>query len=90
MLQPLAVERLDLCCPARYRIVVQAVLDPARAAWFGDLELRVIDNTTTLTGIVADQAALHGLLAKVRDLGVPLLEVRWMDASPATYSMSDA
>jgi ATP-binding cassette subfamily B protein len=39
MPQPLAAERLDLCCPARYRIVVQAVLDPDRAAWFADLEL---------------------------------------------------
>lgn len=73
-----AAERLDLCCPARYRIIVQAVLDPARAAWFADLELSVADETTVLTGIVADQAALHGILARVRDLGVPLLEVRWM------------
>lgn len=73
-----AAEQLDLCCPARYRIIVQAVLDPARAAWFADLELSVADETTVLTGIVADQAALHGILARVRDLGVPLLEVRWM------------
>jgi hypothetical protein len=78
MPQPLAAERLDLCCPARYRIVVQAVLDPARAAWFADLELCIADETTVLTGIIADQAALHGVLARVRDLGVPLLEVRWM------------
>lgn len=76
MSQQTGMGRLDLCCPARYRIIVQAVLDPARAAWFADLELTITDDSTVLTGIVADQAALHGLLARVRDLGVPLLEVR--------------
>ncbi len=73
-----AAERLDLCCPARYRIIVQAVLDPARAAWFADLDLVVCGDTTILIGVIADQAALHGVLARVRDLGVPLLEVRYI------------
>jgi len=54
-----------------------------RLEWFADLELIVADETTVLTGIVADQAALHGVLARVRDLGVPLLEVRWMTEPPA-------
>ena len=46
------------------------------AAWFGGLTLTLEDNgNTLLTGPVVDQAALHGLLRKVRDLGMPLLSV---------------
>lgn len=70
--------RLDLCSPARYCIVVQGCLDRDRAAWFDALELIVHDGQTSLVGLVADQVALHGLLAKVRDLGLPLVEVRWL------------
>lgn len=78
MPQPIAAGRLDLCCPAHYRIVVRASLDPARAAWFDGLDLIVVDGTTVLTGVIADQAALHGLLNRVRDLGLPLLSVEWL------------
>lgn len=71
-------ERLGLCCPAVYRIVVQGCLDAGRAAWFAECDLRVVGERTVLIGRIADQAALHGLLARVRDLGVPLLEVCWL------------
>ncbi len=63
--------------PAVYEIVLGAYLDGHWQRWFpgmtltGDLDQR----TTTLTGRVADQAALHGLLAQIRDLGLPLLSV---------------
>jgi hypothetical protein len=40
------------------------------------------DGTTVVRGEVADQAALHGLLQRVRDLGLPLLSVRRLDADP--------
>jgi hypothetical protein len=51
-------------------------LDAHWSAWFGDFGLtREPDGTTTLRGVVADQAELHGLLVKVRDLGVTLLSV---------------
>jgi hypothetical protein len=70
--------RLDLCSPARYCITVQGCLDHDRAAWFDALELIVHDEQTSLIGLVADQVALHGLLAQVRDLGLPLVEVRWL------------
>jgi hypothetical protein len=59
-----------------YELRVEGHLDAHWAAWLGDLELaHNEDGTSTLTGRVADQAALHGLLAKVRDLGIPLISV---------------
>lgn len=60
----------------RYEIRVEGHLDAHWAAWFGGLDLTTGDDgTTTIHGPVVDQAALHGLLRKVRDLGVPLLSV---------------
>ena len=59
-----------------YEIRVQGHLDGRWAAWFDGLCLtRLSDGTTLLQGLVADQAALHGLLGKVRDLGLPLIAV---------------
>jgi hypothetical protein len=62
--------------PPRYEIRLQGRLDPRWAAWFDGLTLTTADDgTTALHGPVADQAALHGVLQKVRDLGLPLLSV---------------
>jgi len=62
--------------PGLYEIRIQGHLDSRWAAWFGGLTLTLEDSgTTRLTGPVVDQAALHGLLRKVRDLGLPLLSV---------------
>jgi hypothetical protein len=59
-----------------YEIRVVGQLDALWGEWFDDLTLtHGGDGTTALVGPVADQAALHGLLAKVRDLGLPLLSV---------------
>ncbi len=58
------------------RLRVEGHLDDHWSAWFGGLTLtRHADGTTSLSGVVQDQAALHGLLTKVRDLGIPLLSV---------------
>jgi hypothetical protein len=66
--------------PARYELRVQGVLDARWSAWFEGLQVSSDDHgETTIAGAVADQAALHGLLAKIRDLGLPLLEVRRLD-----------
>jgi hypothetical protein len=63
--------------PVHYEITVQDVLGPGWSAWFGGLQLTSdADGWTTIAGPVADQAALHGLLVKVRDLGLTLLAVR--------------
>jgi hypothetical protein len=60
----------------RYEIRIQGHLDGRWAAWFDGLSLtRESDGTTVIHGSVLDQAALHGLLGKVRDLGLPLIAV---------------
>ena len=62
--------------PGLYEIRIKGHLDDKWAAWFGGLTLTREDNgETLLTGPVVDQAALHGLLRKVRDLAMPLLSV---------------
>ena len=64
----------------RYEIRVKGVLDSRWSAWFDGLRVAGDDHgETVLVGPVTDQAALHGLLAKVRDLGLPLLLVRQLD-----------
>lgn len=59
-----------------YEIRVRGHFGGHWTRWFGDLDItHEDDSTTTLRGEVADQAALHGLLAKVRDLGLTLISV---------------
>jgi hypothetical protein len=59
-----------------YEIRLKGHLDARWADWFDGLTLtRESDGTTVLRGSVVDQAALHGLLGKVRDLGLPLIAV---------------
>jgi hypothetical protein len=59
-----------------YQITVKGHLNPNWANWFDGLTITPLPNGTTLiSGPMVDQAALHGLLRKVRDLGVPLLSV---------------
>jgi hypothetical protein len=64
----------------RYEIRLQGHLEPRWAAWFDGLRLtHELDGTTILAGPVVDQAALHGLLQRVRDLGLPLIAVMQVD-----------
>lgn len=59
-----------------YQIRIKGHLGGQWTEWFEGLSIRLQDNgETLLTGPVVDQAALHGLLRKVRDLGMPLLSV---------------
>ena len=73
--------RLGLGQSTVYEIVIQGELDEDWADWFDDgrrvwsTAIAVKRDTTTLTSTVADQPALYGLLAKVRDLGLPLVSV---------------
>jgi hypothetical protein len=63
-----------------YEIRVRGVLDGGWSAWFDGMRVTSDEHgQTTIAGPVVDQAALHGLLAKVRDLGLELLEVRRTD-----------
>jgi len=62
--------------PGRYEIRTKGHLDPRWAAWFDGLSLtREDDGTTVIHGPVLDQAALYGVLLKLRDLGLPLVSV---------------
>ena len=62
--------------PTVYQIRIKGQLGRQWTDWFEGLTLTALDNgETLLTGSVVDQAALHGLLRKVRDLGMPLLSV---------------
>jgi hypothetical protein len=66
--------------PDFYEIRVRGVLDSGWSAWFDGLEVTSDQaGQTRIAGPVVDQAALHGLLAKVRDLRLPLVSVRRID-----------
>ena len=66
--------------PTHYELKIQGHLHERWSEWFGGLALvHQNDGTTTLRGAVTDQAQLHGLLAKVRDLGVTLISVTRVD-----------
>jgi hypothetical protein len=59
-----------------YEITVQGHLAPRWSAWFDGLELiRTDRGTTVIRGPIVDQSALHGLLQKLRDLGIPLISL---------------
>jgi hypothetical protein len=67
----------------RYEIRIKGHLDTRWAAWFDGLSLSLeSDGTTIIRGPVADQAALHGLLQRVRDIGLPLVSVTRIEPDP--------
>jgi hypothetical protein len=66
--------------PARYEIRVAGVLDSRWATWFDGLQISGQGEETVICGLLADQPALHGLLTRVRDLGLCLLSVRRLDS----------
>jgi hypothetical protein len=80
--------------PGWYEIRLQGHLDSRWAAWFDGLSLtNSSDGITIICGPVADQSALHGLLQKVRDLGLPLVSVTQVqpdqpECTPASPSNS--
>jgi hypothetical protein len=76
--------RSDRHKPGRYEIRLKGNLDARWAAWFDGMSLTYEgDGTTVIHGSVADQAALHGMLSKIRDLGVPLLSVMLVEPEQA-------
>ena len=73
--------------PVAYVLRVSGHLDPHWAPSFGGLALaHDPDGTTTLTGAVADQAELHGILTRIRDLGVTLISLAGAEPAEPTGS----
>ena len=68
---------------AHYEIRVDGVLDSRWGAWFDGLQVSDDGEETVISGLLADQPALHGLLTKVRDLGLCLISVRRLDTGEA-------
>jgi len=73
--------------PMVYQIRIKGHLGRHRTDWFEGLTITLAANgDTLLTGPVIDQAALYGLLKKVRDLGIPLLSVMRVESRPLDYA----
>ena len=84
-------QRLRLDQPATYQIKVQGRLSEKWSDWFDGMTITVENSdasftVTTLTGTVADQVALYGLLSRIRDLGLPLLLVQYVDRGEQSQS----
>jgi hypothetical protein len=75
--------------PGLYEIRIKGQLDDRWAEWFEGLTITLEDNgDTLLTGPVVDQAALHGLLKKVRDLGMTLVSVNQVQSQAIRQNRS--
>ena len=83
-------QRRDADRSVFYRIRIQGHLGKQWATWLDGLTLTLEeDGNTLLSGPVADQSALHGILKKIRDLGMPLLSVNSVESDPATKADID-
>ena len=75
--------------PKEYQIRLKGQLDEQWTDWFGGLTVALTeDGDTLLTGPLADQAALHGLLRKVRDLGIPLVSINEIHHHPLSEGVT--
>lgn len=77
---------LDSSRSRTYQIRITGQLDARWADWFVGLTITVDGGDTLISGPVADQAALHGLLKRVRDLGMPLVSVSPVEPGPPTLA----
>ena len=83
-----AVPKSDADQPMVYEIRIKGHLSHLSAGWFDGLTITLENNgNTLLTGAVIDQSALHGILKKIRDLGMPLLSVNSVETG--TQDASD-
>ena len=75
--------------PEHYQIRVKGRLERRWERWFDGLQLSIDHDTTMLEGSLADQAALYGVLLKIRDLGLPLLSVQRLARSETNSTPSE-
>ena len=70
---------IGLTQAAKYEIRVKGELDAHWQAWFEGMTITTVDDETIFSGTVVDQAALHSLLMRIRDLGLPLIAVNQVE-----------
>ena len=70
---------------ADYQIVVKGQLENRWSDWFEGMTIEAEGAVTIINGTVLDQAALHGLLVRIRDLGLPLISVKRVASGQKTY-----
>ena len=70
---------IGLTQAAQYEIRVKGELDARWQAWFEGMMITTVDDETIFSGTVVDQAALHSLLMRIRDLGLPLIAVNQVE-----------
>ena len=70
---------IGLTQAAQYEIRVKGELDARWQAWFEGMTITTVDDETIVSGTVVDQAALHSLLQRIRDLGLPLIAVNQVE-----------
>jgi hypothetical protein len=75
---------IGLTKAAQYEIRVQGVLDPRWQTWFEGMTIATHDDETVLSGTVVDQVALHSLLMRIRDLGLPLIAVNQIEVDSSS------
>jgi hypothetical protein len=75
--------------PEHYEIRLEGVLHEGWSTWFEGLRVRADGTQTVITGQLADQSELHGVLAQIRDLGMCLISVRRIDADETTDDIAD-
>ena len=75
---------IGLTQAAVYEIRVKGMLDRHWQSWFEGMTIMPRDDETIIRGTVADQAALHSLLTRIRDLGLPLIAVNQIESDPSS------
>jgi hypothetical protein len=76
--------------PTTYRIRIRGQLDSQWSAWFDGVEVaEASGGETTLTGLLPDQSALHGVLTRIRDLGLELVSVEALEPDNATQTKTE-
>ncbi len=74
---------------SRVQIVIKGHLVPEWASWFGEIAVSYDEqDNTVLTGTIADQPALHGLLDRIRDLNLTLISVTQLEPKPSSRKLS--
>ena len=75
--------------PIVYQIHVRDQLDPRWSSWFEEFVITPSGNASLLTGSVPDQAALHGVLGRIRDLGLTLVSIQTLENKPETHPIGE-